>query len=212
MKTISFACLLLPALSALLLIGCGKDKQPPANEQTDNDSPPPKSQVASFAATPEPLRDPEVEKEIDAFFAENEGMEDLQKLMTNPTFMVMMDDMMDNWEPSAEMEKRLIDAMQMTVAAKMPDSPIANALADHGNGKGLENSGQSLTIGTNDTEMVREMVGYVLMQDPEGFVEMFCKAMEDSAVATAIDPDAKTPIFIQNSPAPNGEADDQKGN
>lgn len=210
MKTNFLKRLALGGVSAILLVSCGRDS-PPADDPVVAESTPPKAEIPEPApsANPDSERDPELEKEIDAYFAEREDLKDLQKLMTDPTMLKMMDSMMENWEPTPELEERLMKATEMLMVSKMPESPITGVLAE-GNLEELEGTGENITIGTTDPEMVREMVGHVLMQDAEGFILMFCKAIEESAVTTAIDPEAKSPIFIETGPGQKSEAGEQK--
>ncbi len=192
-------------LGLILCLGaCGKSQDPEPEEVTVVAD----EEVARTApvetpgeAAPEMDSNRDIQAEIDALlYDENKEQKALEELLMDPRIMEMMANLFEqDWNPDpAKLERfnqRLMSTMQTVSQAGLTpgvEAPKTNAELDDFMG--------TVSIGANDPAKVRELLGYVLLQDPEGFMDAFLAMTEDAAIEAVIDPEAKSSMTIQVNP------------
>ncbi len=189
-------CLLLPAFLGVLT-SCGDGPNPaetnveakPEPQSSQPPAPEKKDSKPSVQTEPEePLElDPEVEEKIDRFLAgDGDTQKGIEELVHDPQFMALFESLDP---PSEATAMRMQSAMQLLMQTQGIDPGILEE-------DGAPAPGQKISIGSDDPEVLRAVIRAALNGDSEKFYGTFADAIEESAVANAIAPEAEAPVKV----------------
>lgn len=183
-------------LAGVFLSGCGKKTDPepvkekPTSPQAATQSISTLPSIPSFETPPPDLdefasdSESDLQARIDAYMLdENGNPKNINELTLGAEFQELMSTV---GEPSEEVALRIASAMQLMVTAAGEESEFART--------GAGDSGSR--IGTQDPEVIRNMIRFAIEGDPDKFYGAFAEAMEESGVALAIDPDADPSVKV----------------
>lgn len=131
--------------------------------------------------------DPEVEEKIDRFLAgDGDTQKGIEELIHDPQFMALFESLDP---PSEATAMRMQSAMQLLMQTQGIDPGILEE-------DGGPAPGQKISIGSDDPEVLRAVIRAALNGNSEKFYGTFADAIEESAVANAIDPEAEAPVKV----------------